>query len=129
MNNTEKFLNGEIDFLKYIESAKYKGKDVELNKPMSGDVKKYMVYVKNDKGNVVKVNFGDKNMSIKRDNPERRKSFRARHKCDEKKDKTSPGYWSCKFWSNTPVSELLADSDLNLKKFSQKESVKEFLGF
>ena len=56
---------------------------------MRGDVKKFKVYVKNDKGNVVKVNFGDKNMEIKRDDPESRKSFRARHKCSEKKDKTT----------------------------------------
>ena len=86
--------------------AEYKGKEVPLNKPMKGDVKKYKVYVK-DGDKVKKVNFGDPNMEIKRDDPERRKSFRARHKCDQKKDKTSPGYWSCKFWSNKSVSDLL----------------------
>jgi hypothetical protein len=88
------------------EDSTYQGKNVKLNSPSSGDVKKYKVYVKNSKGNVVKVNFGDPNMEIKRDNPVRRKSFRARHKCDQKKDKTTPGYWSCKFWSKTPVSKL-----------------------
>ena len=93
---------------KKITEAKYKGKEVELNKPSRGDVKKYKVYVKNPKtGNVKKVNFGDKNMEIKRDDPERRKSFRARHNCDDKKDKTTPGYWSCKFWSTSKVSDLL----------------------
>lgn len=91
-----------------LSEAEYQGKEVELNKPMRGDVKKYKVYVKNpDTGNVVKVNFGDKNMEIKRDDPEARKSFRARHKCSQKKDKTKAGYWSCKFWSKTPVSDLL----------------------
>lgn len=90
-----------------VEAAEYKGKKVELNKPMKGDVKKYKVYVKNDKGNVVKVNFGDKDMEIRRDDPEARKSFRARHKCDEKKDKTTPGYWSCKMWSSKSVSKIL----------------------
>jgi hypothetical protein len=81
-----------------IQEAKYQGKTVTLNKPMKGDVKKSKVYVKNAKGNVVKVNFGDKNMTIKKNVPARRKSFRARHKCDQKKDKTSAGYWSCKAW-------------------------------
>jgi hypothetical protein len=90
-----------------ISEAEYNGRTVKLNKPMRGDVKKYKVYVTNDKGNVVKVNFGDPNMSIKRDDPERRKSFRARHKCDQKKDKTTAGYWSCKMWSTKPVSQIL----------------------
>lgn len=88
-------------------TGKYKGKEVTLGKPMRGDVKKYKVYVKNENGKVVKVNFGDKNMEIKRDNPERRKSFRARHKCSDKTDRTTPGYWSCKFWSTKNVSDLL----------------------
>ena len=94
-----------------IEEAEYKGKKVKLNKPRRGDVKKYKVYVKNDKGNVVKVNFGDKNMEIKRDNPKARKSFRARHNCADKKDKTTAGYWSCKFWSTKSVSNLLGESE------------------
>jgi len=79
----------------------------ELNNPTRGDVKKYKVYVKNDKGNVVKVEFGDPNMSIKRDDPARRKNFRARHNCDQKKDKTTAGYWSCKFWSGKSVTDLM----------------------
>jgi len=79
----------------------------ELNNPTRGDVKKYKVYVKNDKGNVVKVEFGDPNMSIKRDDPEARKAFRARHNCDQKKDKTTAGYWSCKFWSTKSVTDLM----------------------
>ena len=79
----------------------------ELNNPTKGDVKKYKVYVRNAKGNVVKVNFGDPNMEIKRDDPARRKAFRARHNCDTKKDKTTAGYWSCKFWSGKSVTDLM----------------------
>jgi len=79
----------------------------ELNNPTKGDVKKYKVYVRNDKGNVVKVEFGDPNMQIKRDDPARRKAFRARHNCDQKKDKTTAGYWSCKFWSTKSVTDLM----------------------
>lgn len=82
-----------------INEAEYKGKKVTLNKIMRGDNKKFKVYVKNPKtGNIVKVDFGQKGMRIKKDDPERRKAFRARHKCDSKKDKTTPGYWSCKKW-------------------------------
>lgn len=68
---------------------------VELNKPKRGGNKKFYVYVKNDKGNVVKVSFGDPETSVKFDDPERRKSFAARHNCADKKDRTTPGYWSC----------------------------------
>lgn len=90
--------------------AEHQGKDVDLNKPMRGDVKKYKVFVKDPStGNVKKVNFGDPNMKIKRDDPKRRKSFRARHKCDTAKDKTTPRYWSCKFWSKKNVSDLLKE--------------------
>lgn len=93
-----------------MDEAKYKGKEVELNQPERGDVAKYKVFVKDPKtGNVKKVNFGDKNMEIKRDDPERRKSFRARHKCDQATDKTSARYWSCKFWSTKKVSDLLKE--------------------
>jgi hypothetical protein len=94
-----------------ISESEYQGKKVKLNKPMRGDVKKYKVYVKNDKGNVVKVNFGDPNMEIRRDNPEAKKSFRARHKCSEKKDKTTAGYWSCKMWSNKKVSDIVGEEE------------------
>jgi hypothetical protein len=90
-----------------LNEAEYQGREVKLGKPMKGDVKKYKVYVKNDSGNVVKVNFGDKGLSIKRDDPTRRKAFRARHKCSQKKDRTSPGYWSCRMWSSKPVSQIL----------------------
>ena len=94
-----------------LDEAKYRGREVKLNKPMRGDVKKYKVYVKHPKtGNVVKVNFGSKEMEIKRDDPARRKSFRARHKCADKtaaKDRHTAGYWSCRLWSSKPVSDIL----------------------
>jgi len=80
----------------------------KLNNPTKGDVKKYKVYVKNDKGNVVKVEFGDPNMSIKRDDPARRKAFRARHGCDKDPGpKWKAKYWSCKFWSTKSVTDLM----------------------
>jgi hypothetical protein len=97
---------GSVDNVN-LNEAEYKGKSVELGKPMRGDVKKFKVYVKNAKGNVIKVNFGDPNMEIKRDDPERRKSFRARHNCSEAKDRTTPKYWSCRMWSKTSVSKIL----------------------
>jgi len=93
-----------------LDEAEYKGRDVKLNKIMRGDVKKYKVFVKNPKtGNVKKVNFGDKNMEIKRDDHERRKSFRARHGCGTPRasDKTKAAYWSCRMWSKKPVSKIL----------------------
>ncbi len=84
---------------KDIREATYQGKTVALNKPMSGDVKKSKVFVDPDgDGTAQKVNFGDKNMTIKKNIPSRKKSFHARHKCDTAKDKTTPRYWSCKAW-------------------------------
>lgn len=81
-----------------LEEAEYQGRKVPLSKPMRGDVKKFKVYVKNEKGNVIKVNFGDKNMKIKKSNPKRRKSFRARHNCANPGPKTKARYWSCRKW-------------------------------
>jgi len=81
-----------------IDEAEYQGRKVSLGKPMAGDVKKSKVYVKNAKGNVVKVNFGDPNMKIKKSNPKRRKSFRARHNCANPGPRTSARYWSCRAW-------------------------------
>jgi len=82
-----------------LDEAEYQGRKVTLNKPTRGDVKKFKVYVKDPStGNVKKVNFGDPDMKIKKSNPERRKSFRARHKCDTAKDKTTARYWSCRKW-------------------------------
>lgn len=86
-----------IDFTNNIIQAKEKK---TLNKPFRtpGGPKKFSVYVKNEKGNIVKVNFGDPNMEIKRDDPKRRASFRARHNCDNPGPKTKARYWSCKQW-------------------------------
>lgn len=81
-----------------LSEAEYQGREVPLNKPMAGDVKKSKVFVKNAQGNVVKVNFGDKNLSIKKHIPARRKSFRARHNCANPGPKTKARYWSCKAW-------------------------------
>lgn len=83
-----------------VRAAKYQGKTVKLNKPFltPDGPKKRSVYVKNEKGNVVKVNFGDPNMKIKKNNPARRKSFRARHNCDNPGPKWKARYWSCKMW-------------------------------
>ena len=101
-----------IHFLKNmkedINEAEYQGRKVKLNKPMRGDVKKFKVYVKNPKGNVVKVNFGhggtsakkagEKTMQIQKDIPSRRKAFRARHNCDNPGPRHKSRYWSCKAW-------------------------------
>jgi len=101
-----------VDFLKNmkegINEAEYQGRKVKLNKPMRGDVKKFKVYVKNPKGNVVKVNFGhggtsakkagEKTMQIQKDIPSRKKAFRARHNCDNPGPRHMARYWSCKAW-------------------------------
>lgn len=101
------------DFIKYMRTyrqelaeatcpclleAEYQGRNVPLGKPMRGDVKKFKVYVKNPAGNVVKVNFGDPNMRIKKSNPDRRRSFRARHHCENPGPRTKARYWSCRKW-------------------------------
>ena len=95
--------------LEELTEAEYQGRTVKLNKPTRGDVKKFKVYVKDPKtGNVKKVNFGhggssakskgEKTMKIKKSNPARRKSFRARHNCDNPGPKTKARYWSCRAW-------------------------------
>lgn len=96
-------------FKEFLTESEKEKKDKPLNKPFRtpDGPKKYSVYVKNERGNVVKVNFGDPNMEIKRDDPERRKNFRARHNCKNPGPKWKARYWSCKFWSSTPVSDLL----------------------
>ena len=82
-----------------LQEAEYHGRKVPLGKPMRGDVKKFKVFVKDpSSGNVKKVNFGDPNMRIKKSNPARRKSFRARHNCDNPGPRTKARYWSCRKW-------------------------------
>jgi D-Tyr-tRNAtyr deacylase len=88
-----------------LNEAEYQGRKVQLGKIMQGDIKKFKVYVKNDKGKVVKVNFGfggksakGKRMVIKKNNPKRRKSFRARMNCDSPGPRWKPRYWACRTW-------------------------------
>lgn len=92
-----------------LDEAEYQGRKVPLGKPMRGDVKKFKVYVRDPKtGNVKKVNFGhggtsakragQKTMKIKKSNPARRRSFRARHNCDNPGPRTKARYWSCRAW-------------------------------
>jgi len=107
-----------------IESwAEEKNKGKKLNKPFRTPKgpKKFSVYVKNEKGNIVKVNFGDPNMSIKRDSPERRKSFRARHNCANPGPKTKARYWSCRQWR---AGSKVEGSD---KSFSEEDLEKILL--
>lgn len=103
-NSFESLLQEEYEQLDLLyEAAEYNGEKVTLNKPFrdkSGG-KKFAVYVKNDKGNVVKVRFGDANMEIKKDDPDRRKAFRSRHNCDNPGPKWKAKYWSCKAWSDS----------------------------
>jgi translation initiation factor IF-1 len=102
-------VNGEIVYLDapfileyeieedIIEEAKHRGKNVKLNKPFrtSGGPKKFAVYVKSKSGGIKKVTFGDPKLKVKNANKKAAKSFRARHRCDQKKDRTTAGYWSC----------------------------------
>ena len=101
ITNAVEMLDGVSDYLKSEhKTASDKNKGKKLNKPFRtpGGPKKFSVYVKNDKGNIIKVNFGDPHLSIKRDNPNRRKNFRARHNCDNPGPKTKARYWSCRNW-------------------------------
>lgn len=82
-----------------LDEAEYQGRNVPLGKPMQGDVKKFKVYVKDPStGNVKKVNFGDPDMKIRKSNPAARRSFRARHNCDNPGPRTKARYWSCRKW-------------------------------
>jgi hypothetical protein len=87
----------EIDGMETLDEAKHRGKNVKLNKPFRtpGGPKKFAVYVKTPKGTVKKVTFGDPGLRVRNKNKGAAKSFRARHKCDQKKDRTTAGYWSC----------------------------------
>lgn len=96
--------NGEVVYLdapyeleEPLNEAKHRGKNVKLNSPFRtpGGPKKFAVYVKTPSGGIKKVTFGDPNLRVRNANKARAKSFRARHKCDQKKDKTTAGYWSC----------------------------------
>jgi hypothetical protein len=113
--------DGETD----VTAAEYQGKKVTLNKPFRtpGKSKKFGVYTKNEKGNVVLVRFGDPNMEIKRDDPERRKNFRSRHNCDSPGPKWKARYWSCYQWrSNAPVKAGMEDYIFSTKEGAEKKS-------
>lgn len=89
-------IHGNVD--DDLDEAKYRGREVPLGKKMKGDVKKSKVYVRKPNGNIVKVEFGDPNMRIKKSNPKRRKSFRARHHCENPGPRWKARYWSCRAW-------------------------------
>jgi hypothetical protein len=91
------YLDAPVSLMEEINEADYRGRNVDLNKPFRtpGGPKKFAVYVKSPKGNVKKVTFGDPGLRVKNANKKAAKSFRARHKCDQKKDRTTAGYWSC----------------------------------
>lgn len=116
----------ELGFEEYVSEESWaaeanKGK--KLNKPFRtpGGPKKFSVYVKNEKGNVVKVNFGDPNMEIKRDDPGRRKNFRARHNCANPGPKTKARYWSCKMWSKKSVTKVTKGDEENTEESAIQE--------
>ena len=92
--------NVVLDFPIPINEAEYQGKKVELNKPKRGGSKKFYVYTKNKKGNVIKVSFGADSgggkLAVKLKDPEAKRNFKERHNCEQKNDKTKPGYWSCR---------------------------------
>tara|TARA_Y100000591_G_scaffold328515_1_gene355147 strand:+ start:1116 stop:3095 length:1980 start_codon:yes stop_codon:yes gene_type:complete len=111
--------------------AEYQGRKVNLNKPfrLKGENKKFGVYAKNEKGNIVQVKFGDPKMDIKRDSPEKRRNFRARHNCDNPGPKYKARYWSCKMWSTSSVTDILGKIDKHIwdiagmKKCSVKKGI------
>jgi len=104
-NGQRVYLEVPMEDDEFLNEAEYQGRKVQLGKIMQGDIKKFKVYVKNDKGKVVKVNFGfggksakGKIMRIKKNNPERRKNFRARHNCNNPGPRWKPRYWACRTW-------------------------------
>ena len=109
-----KYIEGSEEIISEESWAAEKTSGKKLNKPFRTPKgpKKFSVYVKNEKGNVVKVNFGDPNMEIKRDDPARRKSFRARHNCENPGPKTKARYWSCKMWSKKSVTNVTKGSEI-----------------
>tara|TARA_R100000908_G_C3727605_1_gene128082 strand:- start:312 stop:1079 length:768 start_codon:yes stop_codon:yes gene_type:complete len=114
-----------------LGKAEYQGRKVELNKPfrLKGENKKFGVYAKNEKGNTVQVKFGDPKMDIKRDSPDKRRNFRARHNCDSPGPKHKARYWSCKMWSTSSVTDILGKIDKHIwdiagiKKCSVKKGI------
>ena len=106
-----------------VEAAEYQGRKVTLNKPFrtQGGPKKFAVYVQNEAGRVVIVRFGDPNMEIKRDDPERRRNFRSRHNCDSPGPKTKARYWSCRQWESGRKVEASEDELLLYDEWMKNE--------
>lgn len=123
--------NNAGDWVRKVSKAEYQGREVELDKPFrlpSGSSKKFGVYVK-DGDSVKRVTFGDPNMEIRRDDPEARASFRARHSCDTQKDKTSAAYWSCRMWSGDfSVSDELSKAEASVPIEATVAKVDDSLG-
>ena len=111
------------DWGETFSAAEYQGRKVTLNKPFRTpkEKSKFGVYVQNSKGTVIIVRFGDPNMEIKRDDPKRRKAFRDRHDCANKKDKTTAGYWSCRQWSTNKVEASEGDCGCGCKGATAKD--------
>jgi hypothetical protein len=99
-SSSELYIESKKKDITPIIEAEYKGRKVKLNKPFytPGGPRKRAVYVKNEKGNIVKVGFGDPNMRIKKSIPARRKSYRARHHCENPGPHWKANWWSCKAW-------------------------------
>jgi hypothetical protein len=99
-NGEDVWLDIPHEDVEYLNEAEYKGKKVDLNKPKRGGSKKFYVYTKNKKGNVIKVSFGAKggggNLAVKLKDPKAKSAFAKRHNCEQKNDKTKAGYWSCR---------------------------------
>ena len=127
----------ELGAAETFEDAEYQGRDVTLNKPFRtpDGPKKFSVYVRGDNG-VIKVNFGDPNAEIKRDDPKARAAFRSRHKCSTRTDRTTPSYWSCRMWGRSTVTSLtdanfvaVAVLDADSKRIqSVRDGVQDYLG-
>jgi len=111
----------QVQYFKHLDESEYEGRTVTLNKPFrtADGPKKFSVYVNNEKGNVVKVNFGDPDMEIKRDDPDRRANYRARHNCDDPGPKWKANYWSCKNWASTPVSKITEEPVMTYPTFKE----------
>lgn len=126
MSESRAFAGAYSQAKQSTQKAMHQGKEVTLDKPFrlpAGSGKKFGVYVKSGDG-VKRVTFGDPNMSIRRDDPDARRSFRARHSCDTATDKTTPRYWSCRFWSDESVSDLTkSENPVKILKFDEEQRI------
>jgi cation transport regulator ChaB len=132
MSESRAFAGAYSQAKQAVAKAEYQGREVELDKPFrmpAGSTKKFGVYVK-DGDKVKKVTFGDPNMEIRRDDPDARSNFRARHSCDAATDKTTPRYWSCRMWEEgTSVSEMTNKAEVQIEGQILKQMDEERLAF